>query len=475
MSFGTRELFDIDRLEIYEGDRIGLVGLNGSGKTTLLKILMGEITPDEGRVRIHCEPRYFTQLNEERENTATAVELSLFGVQELTERDEVSGGEDTRLRLAELFSEDTELYILDEPTSHLDVEGANYLNNRLAMTDSFILVSHNRELLDCNCNKIIEIDGGRIKEFTGNYTEYLEQKKKAYEHAVEEYEQYTEEVKRLTKVYAKKREKARKLEKDPRGISKSEAKGIATMALRRSPEGKAKSMDKSAENIRKRIEHLEKKEKPAETAKIKPLFYLTDPPKNPIVMEAEDLNFTYPEGKEIFRNATFRLKRNSKTVLIGENGAGKTTLIRLILEGELIRVVPKARIGYLKQDLKDLDLNKTVLENACESSIQQVSVVRTVLARLLFTADDINKKVECLSGGERVRLAIARILVGKANVLILDEPTNYLDIPSVEAIQELLMEYEGTMLFVSHDNEFVKAIATDVIRIENMKLINEIR
>ena len=212
----------------------------------------------------------------------------------------MSGGEDTRLRLAELFSEDTELYILDEPTSHLDVEGANYLNNRLAMTDSFILVSHNRELLDCNCNKIIEIDGGRIKEFTGNYTEYLEQKKKAYEHAVEEYEQYTEEVKRLTKVYAKKREKARKLEKDPRGISKSEAKGIATMALRRSPEG-------------------------------------------------------------------------------------------------------------------------------------------------------------------------------KANVLILDEPTNYLDIPSVEAIQELLMEYEGTMLFVSHDNEFVKAIATDVIRIENMKLINEIR
>lgn len=163
MSFGTRELFDIDRLEIYEGDRIGLVGLNGSGKTTLLKILMGEITPDEGRVRIHCEPRYFTQLNEERENTATAVELSLFGVQELTERDEVSGGEDTRLRLAELFSEDTELYILDEPTNYLDIPSVEAIQELLMEYEGTMLfVSHDNEFVKAIATDVIRIENMKL-------------------------------------------------------------------------------------------------------------------------------------------------------------------------------------------------------------------------------------------------------------------------------------------------------------------------
>lgn len=477
MSYGTRELFDIERLEIFEGDKIGLVGLNGSGKSTLLKILMGDITPDTGKVKRNCEPRYFTQLSEDRvnetnEDGADFMELSLFGVQELVDKDTVSGGESTRLRLAQVFSSDSELFILDEPTSHLDVEGANYLDSRIMMVESFILVSHDRSLLDRHCNKIIELEDGKIKSFTGNYSEYLEQKKIDHDRAVSEYEQYTEEVKRLTDVYTKKKEKAKNMDKKPKGMSNSEAKGIAKRALRRSPEGKAKSMERSAENVRKRIEHMEAKEKPQEISKIKPLFYLTDPPKNPIVIEAEHLTFSYPDGKEIFDDAVFRLKRNSRTVLLGENGIGKTTLIKLIMDGEFIRVVPKAKIGYLKQDLKDLDLNKTVLENALDASIQQESIVRTILARLLFSADDIKKKVAVLSGGERVRLAIARILVSPANVLILDEPTNYLDIPSVEAIQELLSEYEGTMLFVSHDKAFVDAIATDAIKIENKKIID---
>lgn len=162
--------------------------------------------------------------------------------------------------------------------------------------------------------------------------------------------------------------------------------------------------------------------------------------------------------------------RGSRTVLLGENGSGKTTLIRLILEGNLIRIVPKAKIGYLKQDLSDLSMDKTVLENAMETSIQSPGIVRTVLARLLFTASDIQKPVSVLSGGERVRLAFARILVSHANVLILDEPTNYLDIPSIEAIQALLSEYEGTMLFTSHDRAFVKAIATDAVVIRKKQI-----
>ena len=472
MSFGTRDLFHIDKLEVYEGDKIGLVGLNGSGKSTLLRLINGDITTDEGRIKLNCTPTYFAQLSDEHNNNiADPKELSLFGVQELVIQDITSGGENTRLRLAELFSERGTLLLLDEPTSHLDEDGFEYLDQRLASIDSFILVSHDRELLDRRCNIILEIEDGEILTYSGNYSSYCEQKKQAFERASFEYEQYTDEIKRLSFAYRKKKEQAKKAAKKPRGLSSSEAKAIEFSAPTRSPKGKAKSMERSAENIKKRIEHMDIKEKPRELPQMRPIFSLTDPPRNPVIIEAEQLSFSYPNGKEVFRNATFRLLRDSRTILLGENGSGKTTLIRLILEGDLVRIVPKAKIGYLKQDLSDLRPNKTVLENVTETSIQSQSIVRTVLARLLFTADDIRKPVSVLSGGKRVRLAFARILVSSANVLILDEPTNYLDIPSIEAVQSLLSEYEGTMLFTSHDSTFVRAIATNAVVIRDRQIL----
>lgn len=472
MSLGTRELFHIDKLEVYEGDKIGLVGLNGTGKSTLLRLINGDITPDEGRIKLNCTPTYFAQLSDEHNNNiADPKELSLFGVQELVIQDITSGGENTRLRLAELFSQSGTLFLLDEPTSHLDEDGFEYLDQRLASIDSFILVSHDRELLDRRCNIILEIEDGEIRTYSGNYSSYCEQKKQAFERASFEYEQYTDEIKRLSFAYRKKKEQAKKAAKKPRGLSSSDAKAIEFSAPTRSPKGKAKSMERSAENIKKRIEHMDIKEKPRELPQMRPIFSLTGPPRNPIIIEAEQLSFSYPTGKEVFRNTTFRLLRDSRTVLLGENGSGKTTLIRLILEGELVRIVPKAKIGYLKQDLSDLRPDKTVLENVTETSIQSQSIVRTVLARLLFTADDIRKPVSVLSGGERVRLAFARILVSNANVLILDEPTNYLDIPSIEAVQSLLSEYEGTMLFTSHDSTFVRAIATNAVVIRDKQIL----
>ena len=472
MSFGTRELFHIDKLEVHEGDKIGLVGLNGSGKSTLLRLISGDTIPDEGRIKLNCTPTYFAQLSDAHNNNiADPKELSLFGVQELVIQDITSGGENTRLRLAELFSERGTLLLLDEPTSHLDEDGFEYLDQRLASVDSFILVSHDRELLDRRCNIILEIEDGEIRTYSGNYSSYCEQKKQAFERASFEYEQYTDEIKRLSLAYRKKKEQAKKAAKKPRGLSSSEAKAIEFSAPTRSPKGKAKSMERSAENIKKRIEHMDIKEKPRELPQMRPIFSLTDPPRNPIIIEAEQLSFSYPNGKEVFRNATFRLLRDSRTVLLGENGSGKTTLIRLILEGELVRIVPKAKIGYLKQDLSDLRPDKTVLENVTETSIQSQNIVRTVLARLLFTAGDIQKPVSVLSGGERVRLAFARILVSCANVLILDEPTNYLDIPSIEAVQSLLSEYEGTMLFTSHDSAFVRAIATNAVVIRDKQIL----
>ena len=472
ISFGIRDIFHIEKLEVFEGDRIGLVGLNGSGKSTLLRLINGDIVPDTGSIKRDCTPTYFAQLSEEGCDMADPKELSLFGVLQLAGQAVVSGGENTRLRLAELFSSGNVLFLLDEPTSHLDGQGFEYLDQRLSRIDSFIIVSHDRELLDRQCNTIIEIEAGEVRTYKGNYSSYCEQKKQAVERAFFEYEQYTDEVKRLSAVYRKKKEQALKISEKPRGLSSSQAKVRDFTSLRRSPKGKAKSMDKSAENIKKRIDHMEVKEKPRELPQMRPVFSLTDPPRNPVIMEAEHLSFSYPNGKEIFHDTVFRLLRDSRTVLLGENGSGKTTLIRLILEGELIRIVPKAKIGYLMQDLSDLCMEKTVLENVMETTIQSPTIARAVLARLLFNEQDIQKKVKVLSGGERVRLAFARILVSDANVLILDEPTNYLDIPSIEAIQALLSEYEGTMLFASHDRAFVRTIATDALIIRDKKLLH---
>ena len=469
-SFSTRVLFQIDRLEIRAGDRIGLVGLNGSGKTTLLRLLCGKIAPEEGTIRFHCTPRYFSQRSDELSHCADPKELRNFGVGDFDDRDTVSGGENTRLRLAELFSESGSLFLLDEPTSHLDADGSAYLNYRLSRLDSFVLVSHDRDLLDRQCNTVMEIEAGKVKTYPGNYTDYCLQKEQAAKRTSFEYEQYTEEKRRLTEAYRAKKEQARRMERRPHGISASDAKDIA-LSSTRNPASKAKSMERSAANIKRRIEHMEIREKPRELDQIRPIFSLTDPPRNPIIMEAAALSFSYPNGKEIFKNTSFRLFRASRTVLLGENGAGKTTLIRLILEGERIRIVPRANIGYLRQDLSDLRSDSTVLESAMETSVQPPNIVRNVLARLLFTAQDIQKPISVLSGGERVRLAFARIFVSRANVLVLDEPTNYLDIPSIEAIQALLSCYEGTLLFTSHDRAFVRAIATDALMIRDGQLI----
>ena len=473
INFGTRTLFKIKRFDVYEGDRIGLVGVNGSGKTTLLRLLNGEIEPEEGKIIRNCTTRYFSQFSNEIPQNTNLKELSLFGVEDIMDNNAMSGGEATRYRLAELFSEAGALLLIDEPTSHLDSDGIEYLSHRLWGIESFVLVSHDRTLLDKHCNRIIEIDNGELIAYQGNYSSYCEQKKQRLERANIEYEQYREEVDRLQKIYQDKKEKARRATKRPRNMSAGEAKAREFGAVGKSYGGKGKSIERSAENIKKRIEHLEIKERPKEIAKIRPSFALTNPPQNPIIMEAENLSFTYPNGKEIFRNAVFRLPRASHTVLMGANGSGKTTLLKLILEGEMVRVVPKARIGYLRQNLSDICLEDTVLESALENSVQPMEVVRNLLARLLFKTEDINKRTSVLSGGELIRLAFARIFLSNANVLVLDEPTNYLDIPSVEAIQEMLSEYEGTLLFVSHDLTFVREIADNVLVIRDKKIFSE--
>ena len=470
VSFGDRKLFDLERLRIYEGDRVGLVGLNGSGKTTLLHLLSGSLQPEEGTVKCFCTPFYFQQFADSLEADATPETLSRLGVQGVQGQTAVSGGEAERLRLAEMFSDDRAFLLLDEPTSNLDREGIRLLDERLRNVQTFVLISHDRTLLNHQCNRILEIEQGTVTAYDGNYDDYVLQKQQAKARAMTEYEQYTEEMSRLKNVYQKKKEKARQIAHKPRGMSNSEAKVREFTASHRSPVSKAQMLERSARNVQQRMEHMEVKEKPRELPVIYPDFQLTDPPQNRIILQAERLSFAYPNGRVIFDDAFFQLPRGSRTALIGPNGAGKTTLFHLIREGELVRSVPKARLGFFHQDLSGLRAQDTVLESVMRESVQKEGVARSMLARLLFSARDIGKPVSVLSGGEKIRLSFARLFVSAANVLILDEPTNYLDIPSVEALEKLFSEYEGTMLFASHDDAFVNAVATDRLVIGNHKI-----
>ena len=452
VSFGERKLFDLERLRIYEGDRIGLVGLNGSGKTTLLHLLSGTLQPEAGVVKRFCTPFYFQQFADAMESNASPEELSRLGVISLQGHHTVSGGEAERLRLAELFSADRAFLLLDEPTSNLDRDGIRLLDERLRSIQTIVLVSHDRMLLNHQCNRILEIEQGAITEYEGNYDDYVLQKQQAKARAITEYEQYTEEINRLKNVYQQKKEKARQLSRKPRD---REAKVHEFSASHRSPASKSQMLERSARNIQQRMDHMEVKEKPRELPVIRPDFQLTDPPQNRIILQAEHLSFAYPNGRMIFDDAAFRLPRGSR-----------------IQQGDLIRSVPKARLGFFHQDLSVLKEKETVLESVMRESIQKEGVARSILAQLLFSARDINKPVSVLSGGEKIRLCFARLFTSAANVLILDEPTNYLDIPSVEALEKLFSEYEGTMLFTSHDESFVNAVATERLVISNHKIIS---
>ena len=470
LSYGEQEVLNFDLFQLYEGDKVGLVGANGVGKTTLLEVLSGKLRPDEGKVRLDCDPFYFKQFEGSWDvGELDGKEVKTFGVREQVWQDTVSGGENTRIRLAELFGSDKPVAFLDEPTANLDMSGRRLLAERLGSVPSFLLVSHDRMLMNAVCNKIVEIVDGKLYEYAGNYEEFQAQKAEKTQRAQTEYEQYVAEKKRLSKVYESKKNQAKDMVKKPKNMSYSEYK-MRNFIGGHMPVDRVLSMEKSAKNVLKRMEHMEVKEKPKEAPRIRPDFRLTNPPKNPIVIRGESITFGYDEHL-LFDDAALIIENGSKVAILGDNGAGKSTLMHMIQNREQVYVVPAAKLGFVSQNLSELDFEKSVLWNAMHVSIQKEDVTRTVLARLLLGKRDIEKKVGDLSGGERMKLAFAMLFVSDVNILILDEPTNYLDLPSMEAMEQMLREYEGTLVFVSHDMEFVEHVATKKLLLKDRKLV----
>lgn len=464
--YNDRLILKVDDFKIYRNDRIGIIGLNGCGKTTFLNILTGRIEPDEGMSRIYGTYSYIEQLENDNIVAVENIASSKFGVSGLNNQG-LSGGEVTRLKIAKALGRDNALIIGDEPTSNLDREGIELLQKELEAFDGAILVvSHDRDFLDAVCNAILEIENGEVCLYRGNYTKYKELKEKKRKRAAFEYEQYVSEKKRLEEALLEKKSKVKTMRKTPKRMGNSEAR-LHKMGAQIA---KAK-LERQVNAIRTRIEKLEVKEKPKELPDINVDIQKTTQLHCKVVLSSDKLNKSFGD-KVIFEEAQFRVFNNSKTAVVGPNGSGKTTLIKMIIDGDpaIYRAIG-VKIGYFSQDISTLDGRKTLLQNVMESSVYDETFVRTLLARLLFKREDVMKRTSLLSGGEKVKAALAKIITSDFNVLVLDEPTNYLDIYSMEAVEEALLEYIGTVIFISHDRRFVSNVADHIISIENQKTI----
>ena len=469
--YADQAVLDIDSLRIYDGERVGLIGENGAGKSTLLAILAGELNPDEGSVRRFGPVAYIRQSGEARQlpNARMASEFRA-----PDEREGLSGGERTRRRIAGALSESSALLLADEPTTDLDAAGVARLKQRLAdHAGALVLVSHDRDLLNALCTRILHLETGRLTDFPGTYDAYLQELERRRAHQQFEYDQYRAEQKRLRSVMQLKSEWAASVKKAPRRMGNSEARlhtrEYTNAVLRQS---------QARRTVENRMERLEEKTRPRDLPEVKMALGVSRPIAAKTALSAACAELT-AGSRILLRDAQLALPTGSRTALMGENGSGKTTLLRALrgspspgthFEGA-VRLNPGARPGWFDQDHeRALDLDATALENAMADTAHPESVARTVLARLNLRGDSVFKPARVLSGGERAKLALAKLLLSDVNLLLLDEPTNHLDLFAMQSLEGLLADYGGTLLFVSHDRAFVQAVATRVLTISGGRL-----
>lgn len=444
-----RSLFAIKQLSLQAGQKVGLVGNNGVGKSTFLKILLGLDRDFAGLIEVKADWAYVPQLQE---------------------RSSLSGGEQVWKSIQEAFAQRPQLLIMDEPTANLDQEHQEKLIKQIKRyRGSLLVVSHDRHFLNQIASHIWHLEEGKVQVYLGNYEAFLESRRARRKGQQEAYEAYQKKVAQLKKAQQERQVKAQKMGKKKKGISSSEWKVNAMMG---SYDSQAKSMAKSAKQLEKRIERLEKVSQPRREAHIKMeskgaldtdlhrLFLLQ---AGQVLMDEVHL-FDFPQIGMTF---------GEKLALVGANGSGKTSFVRKLLKKELAGYYnPKLKIAYFAQDLINLDEEKTAFENISCTSLQDKMTILNLLGMLGLSYDKAQQKVANLSGGERVRLSLAKVLLADANLLILDEPTNFLDMAAIEALERFLKEYQGSVLVISHDQDFVDKVAKNNWRIRDGSLID---
>lgn len=472
LSYGERQLLRIDQLRIYDTDRIGLIGENGAGKTTLLRILAGEKQPDAGTVRRFVPAAVIHQEGKCRPGEDPELRAR-FRAQE--SRESLSGGEMTRNRISEALSGHPELLMADEPTTDLDQEGLGLLRRALmGFQGAILLISHDRALLRKLCSRIWYLRDGTILDFPGGYEDFIVERDRRMERETIEYEQYKAERKRLKESAQRMAERASQVKKAPSRMGNSEAR-LHTREWTDS----VLQLSHAKRTIQNRMEHLEVKEKPKALPEIRMKLGVEHPVEAKTVLECA-CGRLQAGASELLRDTGFVLPTGSRTALIGPNGCGKTTLLRELLgrNGSEIafqgkaRWNPAARIGWFDQHHEQtMDREKSVLENIMEASVYPEHFARTVMACLGLKGEAVFKPLNLLSGGEKAKTALGRLLLMDCNTLLLDEPTNHLDLFTMEELEKLLASYGGTLLFVSHDEEFIRKTATRIIRFEDGKLV----
>lgn len=464
--YSDKLILDIDKFEILENEKIGLVGANGAGKTTLIKALTGKIEIEEGQIYLTSSYSYITQSEDLDILSEDNKIKSMLRAPDKLE-DHLSGGEKVKLRIVNAFKEEKKLIIADEPTANLDKESINILESMLKKYNgAMLLVSHDRNFLDALCNKIVEIDNGMLRVYKGNYTSYTYLKSKEREREKFEFEKYISEKKRLESAKVKKINSRDSIKKAPKRMGNSEAR-LHKMGDQR---GK-KNLDGNVKAIQSRIDKLEVKEKPKDIAEIKICIKDGLEIVSNNLIEINNLTLLV-HGKKLLDNVSFKIKRNKKIALLGGNGCGKTTLIKEIIRNNnaSIRTNTKVKIGYFDQSQEILKEDKSILDNIKVSSSFNETFIRINLSLFGFRGDSVYKNVRLLSGGEKVKVALCKIILEENNFLVLDEPTNYLDIISLQALEEALLNTEKTMLIVSHDRAFIDKVCDYVIEIKNLKI-----
>jgi ATP-binding cassette, subfamily F, member 3 len=505
--FGADIILSNIKLEIQTRDRVALVGRNGAGKSTLLKIISGQMSHDSGDI---IKPKEVT-IGYLAQNTGLESELSIWEEmltvfiplqrmeKELRQLEEkmsnshvlddpiqyerilkeydhlqvqfkdsggyqyeadirsvlhglnfqtfdystkiatLSGGQKTRLALGKLLLTRPDILILDEPTNHLDIETLSWLEQYLQTYNGAILiVSHDRYFLDKVVTQVYEMSRKQIQKFLGNYSSYLDQKAEQYEREMKLFEKQQDEIAKLEDF-----------------IQKNLARASTT---------------KRAQSRRKKLEKIDRMDRPKGDEKSASFSFDIDRQSGNEVLHLNHLDIGYQQDA-VSSNLSFRLTRGESVALVGPNGIGKSTLLKTIIDkleplaGD-IRFGSNVTIGYYDQEQADLTSNKRVLNELWDDyPTRPEKEIRTILGNFLFSGEDVLKIVSTLSGGEKARLALAKLMMQKSNFLILDEPTNHLDLDSKEVLENALVDYPGTILFVSHDRYFINRIATKVLEL----------
>ncbi|HBF0312473.1 ATP-binding cassette domain-containing protein [Clostridioides difficile] len=464
--YADKLILDIDKLEILENDKIGLVGSNGQGKTTLLKAILGEIEIDEGYTYLTESYSYISQSENNIETCSHSKEKSLLNAPDKFE-EYLSGGEKVKLKIADALSNKKNIIIADEPTSNLDKKSIGLLEDMFKRHEgALLLISHDRRFLDELCTTILELEDGKLKAYKGNYTDYLMQKDEEVKRADFEYQEYVKEKKRLEKALLYKKALSDSIRKTPKRMGNSEAR-----LHKMGGQTNKKKLDSNVKAIKSRIDKLEVKNKPkvSKEMNIKIQDGMEIISEN--LVEVKDMTLKL-ENKLLLDNVSFKIKRGKKIALLGDNGCGKSTLIKEILadKNDNIKINNKVKVGYFDQNQSLLDEEKSVLYNTKVNSSFDESFIRINLSLFGFKGDDVYKKVKVLSGGEKVKIALCKIILEDNNFLVFDEPTNYLDIKSMEALEKALINTDKTMLIVSHDRVFVSHICNYIIEIKDAKI-----